>query len=89
MSNFEHIEDTAIPSWAMSYLENGDASGLEAGDEEVIQEWLYTRFPDHHSLVFDWIETNGEYAPHFTPFPVFGLATDCCDVSIWGHRDEL
>jgi hypothetical protein len=36
---FEEIKYT-VGAWALPYLVNGDASGLEDGEQEQIDEWL-------------------------------------------------
>ena len=37
-----------VGAWALSYLVNGDASGLEDGEQEQIDEWLQSNTQTWH-----------------------------------------
>jgi hypothetical protein len=54
-----------MPDYSLSYLVNGDASGLEDEDVKNIDG----------QVIFDTIEEEG----HFTHSPEFGLACHCVD----------
>lgn len=70
-----------IPTYALPYLINGDAEGLNDIDMLNINEWL------ENSGVKEVIcPTDEEYSPYFTGYPAFGLATevvDCTCVLEW------
>jgi hypothetical protein len=78
MKLIDYCEDR-IPDYALSYLVNGDASGLEDEDQANIDSWLEScrgrlakLYPEAH-LDF-WVE-DGE--PSFVHRPAFGLACSC------------
>lgn len=41
------IQTYTLPSYWASYLINGDASGLENGEEDEIDEWLLSKQPGY------------------------------------------
>ena len=78
----ELIDSYDIPSYAMSYLIDGDASGLEDSDQDEIDNWLSTQFEEHESLSFT---PHGEIS-EFNSWPAFGPAADCTRCTVHGHR---
>lgn len=66
-----------IPTWAMGYLINGDATGLSDEDLKTVTYWEYET---GYSVVCP--KDNEE--PHFTTVPAFGKPCDCylCEVII-------
>lgn len=63
-----------IPTWALCYIINGDASGLEDEDIEMVDDFC-SQFP------------GAIYCPkteegYFTTRPAFGLACDVVDTEI-------
>jgi hypothetical protein len=70
------IEDyeVRIPDYALSYLVNNDASGLEAGEQIMIDnfmQYFYDRAKELKGyVIFDTTEDEGS----FVHFPAFGLA---------------
>lgn len=78
MKLIDYIE-AEIPNWALSYLVNADASGLEDGEQAQVDEWhkdccdaLAKECPE--AVIDLWTE-DGEGG--FTHHPAFGLACDC------------
>ncbi len=66
-----------IPEYAMCAIEYGDYTGLEEEDEEAINEFLESEFPNGY--VVDWKDG----APYFTSYPAFGKATDVIDADFY------
>ena len=66
-----------VPAYALSYLINGDASGIDDADIETIDRWAdslpagYTLDPDFDS------------EPEFTAHPAFGLAVECIPCRVY------
>jgi hypothetical protein len=78
MKIIDYIKDNC-PCYALSYLVNGDASGLEEEDIKAIDAWeeecrkkLEDLYPEA-SIIFD-LQYSAE--PSFTRHPAFGLACD-------------
>lgn len=69
-----------FPCWAMSALINGDVSGLDTTDEALLDQFL-EQFSDVVTWDYDAKSLD------FRPYPLFGLATDCCIV--YGYVSEL
>ena len=78
---FQKIGEYSIPSYAVCYLEYGEADGLEPEDIGNIDGWLAREFDGFHSLCFDYTRDDAS----FTPYPEFGLACDTLDCAVWGH----
>jgi hypothetical protein len=74
-----------IPTYALSYLVNGDASGLEDADQANIDQWFDTcraNLAASHpgaDISFHYRDTE---EGSFQPFPAFGLACDCISGAI-------
>ena len=78
MKIIDYIEDK-IPTWALSYLVKGDASGLEDGEAEEIDAWLaycQGRLKRAYPRAVITLEIS-DAEPSFTRSPAFGLACDC------------
>ena len=63
-----------IPTYAISYIKYGDASGLDDLDVELIDGFIDSNFPK--GFVVDW---HGIDAPYFSSNPEFGLPMDVVD----------
>lgn len=61
----------SVPTWALCALINGDLTGLEDEDITLVEKWLKTT---GYTVI-----SPDESEPYFSPFPAFGLATDCID----------
>lgn len=76
----ETTED--VPSYALSYLVNGDASGLEDEEQKAIDEWYghYQEIADRRGghVIID----PGDEEEEFTRYPAFGLACSTVPTTI-------
>ena len=81
----EEINTYDIPTYAVTYLEYGDSSGIEQDDIDNIDEWLTRELNGFESLVFEWNHENNE---SFVHTPEFGLACQVIECTIWGHKTE-
>lgn len=74
-----------LPDYSLSYLINGDDSGLEGEDIDAIDQFMeyYYKLADEvgGNVVIDIPEDS---EPFFTHDPAFGLACDCyeCNINI-------
>ena len=65
-----------FPAYALSYLINGDASGLTDKEIKDVDEFVER---ENYIKHFDYdYEEHGE--PYFSKYPEFGLACDCVDL---------
>lgn len=84
MKIIDHIS-ARVPAYALSYLINGDASGLEAEDVELIGAWLEecreNLLAAHPGATIDIVTRDG-CEGSFTHYPAFGLACDCVDGAV-------
>jgi hypothetical protein len=46
---FDYIEKR-IPGWALPYLVNADNSGISPTEEQVIEKWLVSLYPDIRAM---------------------------------------
>lgn len=67
-----------IPTYAISYIEYGDASGLNDLDVELIDGFIDRNFPKGY--VVDW---HGIDTPYFSSHPEFGLPMDVVDADFY------
>lgn len=65
------VTNEKIPTWALSYLVNGDPTNLTEEDRMMIDEWIYD-----NDVTGVYPESDCEY---FTSYPAFGLPTTVCD----------
>ena len=75
------MDQLMIPGWALCALVNGDDSGLEQADIQLIDEWekdlgKYTGGGYYTLNIID-------EEPSFVAFPEFGLACDCYTCEVW------
>jgi hypothetical protein len=78
MKTISEYEDLKFPGYALSYLINNDASGIEDEDRENCDRWaqqFYDEAKEHNAHVFFATEPDDEGS--FTSRPEFGLACDC------------
>ena len=83
MSELEYINTIELPTWAASYLVNGDSSGLEDNEIELVDTWADSL--EHNCLVFDFGGSEEYAGSGFTHYPEFGLPCDCEEVKLYGH----
>ena len=67
-----------IPTYAISYIEHGDATGLDDLDIEVIDGFIRSNFP--HGFVVDWKDIE---SPYFSAYPEFGLPMTVVDADFY------
>lgn len=68
-----------VPTWAISYMVNGDPTGLEEDEIKEIDEWMRK----YKVLVVD---PTGE--PYFTHYPLFGKACEVYDCIILCNEED-
>ena len=92
MKIIDYIEDN-IPNYALGYLVNGDASGIEDEDREACDEWLKCRTEklqrEYPGLAVDLVLRDDDEGS-FTRSPAFGLACNCIDgaVVVWADNEH-
>lgn len=72
-----------IPTYALSYIHNADASGLDYADIKAIDnflQWYYDRAAELGGSVIIGYDNDDEGS--FTHRPAFGLACDCIETEI-------
>ena len=81
----EYSED--VPSYALSYIINGDASGIEDEDQENAAAWMEWFTSKAKELGGSVVYSPTEDTYCFCSCPAFGLAceTTKVDVLIIGH----
>ena len=67
-----------IPTYAVCYIEYGDASGLNDDDIQMIDDFVRTNFPKGY--IADWKNLDH---PYFSSYPEFGKATDVVDADFY------
>ncbi len=67
-----------IPTYAICYIEYGDASGLDDLDIELIDGFINANFPNGFSV--DWKDIDN---PYFSSHPEFGLPMDVVDADFY------
>ena len=66
-----------MPDWALSYVVNGDASGLTDEEEAMVDDWLRACIDNLQADRPECCaqpEVDLDAEPSFNPFPAFGLA---------------
>lgn len=80
---FENNEP--IPDYSLSYLINGDDSGLTPDDKIIIDQWLNQYQEIANKVNGDVViacPNEDQPDPYFTWNPAFGLACNCFDLDI-------
>ena len=67
-----------IPTYAVCYIEMGDAEGLDDNDIKLIEDFVRSNFPKGY--VADWSKIDH---PYFSSCPEFGKATDVVDADFY------
>ena len=78
----ENAMDTpieAIPTWALCYLFNSDATGLTDEEIALIDQW-YTE--NKVMGITTATEQEGECFPYFSHYPAFGLPAEVVDCHV-------
>ena len=84
MSKLEYIDTINLPTWAASYLVNGDSSGLTDEDIETVDSWESEL--EYNCLTYDFRDHEEYEGSYFTQYPEFGLPCDCEKVRLYGHK---
>ena len=83
MKTLKEYDELAIPSWALSYLVNNDATGLSDQDQAQVDSFMADFEAEAKSLnahvMFADDADGGEF---FTHYPEFGLACNCVEAKI-------
>ena len=75
----QYIDRFTIPTWAIAAIENGDFSGLNDMDTELVQSFIDANFK--HGFVVDW---RGIDEPYTTSCPDIGsLLTEVVDADFY------
>jgi hypothetical protein len=81
-----------VPEWALSYLVNSDASGLEDEEIEEIDDWynhMASRLMEQYPCVVDLVFNDEEYyGDNFTPYPAFGKACNTVQCAFVAYVPE-
>ena len=97
MKTIANYDELNVPEYALSYLVNGDVSGIDKTDLEICRSW------------FKWYESKaaevpgavaqfnvvsspeGNFDPYFCKSPEFGLPCNCveCEVLIFAPETTL
>lgn len=76
--NPNNKSEEPIPTWALGYLINGDATGLEDEELEIIKTWI------EKNNVYDVASPSGdESQPYFSYYPAFGKASEVEDCTVF------
>ena len=88
MKTYAEYEERG-PSYALPYIVNGDASGLENDEIIRIDAWADQSHEIAQAVNGHVIFSPRDEEPHFTHRPAFGLACDCikCDILILVSND--
>ncbi len=78
MATIKSLGEYKIPTYAVCYLEYGDAGGLLDSEIATIDQWLESEFGDKWPL-FNW---RGESFQYFTNTPAFGLPCEVEDCEV-------
>ena len=65
-----------FPKWALCPLINGDFSGLNDSEDDLVMEFL----SDYDDVITWDIDRESLEDGNFKNYPLFGLATDCCTI---------
>lgn len=72
--------EVKFPAWALSYVVNGDSSGISAEDKKQVDTYMRQYEGRGHVEVCTPADDNWE--PYFDWNPEFGLACDVVDCTI-------
>lgn len=75
-----------IPTYALPYLVNGDATGLTAKDKEIIDEVWHRHGIEVVVPITDSVE--GGPQPYFSSCPMFGLPTEVEDCIVIMNKGD-
>ena len=79
MSKIELVDEKTISSHYLSYLVNGDSSGLDDNDKRLLDDFL-----EHYDLDTKIVEVSDDSS--FCRDQVTGLHSDCHNVKFFGVK---
>lgn len=74
-----------IPTWSLGYLINGDQTGLNEEEVQMIDNWVRSWGVENVVPIED--EDGIENTEYFSYYPLFGLATDVQDCRIYTTQE--
>jgi hypothetical protein len=84
MKTLSEYTELRVPDYALSYLVNGDSSGIEESDVKAIDGWMQQFYDEAKEkgghVIFG--TTNSDDEGYFTHNPEFGLACNVVDCTI-------
>lgn len=84
MANITDLGLFTLPTWALPALTDGDFSGLEDEEIEMIQAFEKSFLNDgYHSMFYQ-----SHAQKEFSHFPEFGLPCDCLEVTVYAHMSN-
>lgn len=92
MKIIDYIEDQ-IPDYALSYLVNGDASGISEEDQANCDDWLKSctdKLARDHPGLTTGLLLSDDSESGFIRHPAFGKACNCIlgAVVVWAENDH-
>lgn len=63
-----------VPTWTLNYLINGDETGLEFGEKDMIENWM-----KREGILEVLCPEDPDNDSYFTHYPPFGLACNVVD----------
>ena len=83
MKTIAEYTELNVPSWALSYIVNGDSSGIDETDQRQVNKWwaqfcdIAAKTPGAHAVF-----ACGDGECYFTSNTEFGLPGDCVECSV-------
>lgn len=83
MKTLKKYTELAIPTYALPYLVNNDATGLSGEDQTEIDSFMQGFYDEAKALGGHVIFCDdSDCAPYFCHYPEFGLSCDVIDAEI-------
>jgi hypothetical protein len=82
MKTVSEYTELKIPAYALSYLVNADASGLEEGDIIATNIYMQQYYKEAEKVGGHVIFSPSDQEPHFTHTPEYGLPCDVVDCTV-------
>ncbi len=83
MKTLKEYDELAIPSWALSYLVNNDATGLSDEDQAQVDSFMQGFYDEAKTLnAHVMLADDADGGEFFCTAPEFGLACNCVEAKI-------
>ena len=82
MVTISEYTELKVPSYALSYLVNADASGLEDEDIKATDNYMRQYYEEAEKAGGHVIFSPSDEEPYFTHTPEFGLPCDVVDCTV-------